>query len=472
VNEDPTSWGLVEVSDRIREGAVTSEAVTRAILDRIAADDGRLHSFLLVTADEAVTAARRADDEIARGHWRGRLHGVPIAIKDNIRMAGHRTTGGMAFLGDTRSSRDAAVVARLRDAGAVIVGKTHLTDAATTVHHPAFPRPVNPWRDDLWTGVSSSGSAVAVAAGFCYAALGTDTSGSIRLPASATNLTGIKPTTGRVSAAGIMAMSPSLDTVGPIARDIADAAAVLQVISGADPDDPVTLGRAPLADLAGAARDVDGLVVGIDWGHATAGVESPIVEALRTMLSTLSDLGARTLEIEFPRVADDVAEASVVVAAEAGLSHAHDFPARADRYGPVPLALLRAAAGLDASTVTRGYLARDRVRARVSALFDEIDLLLLPVLPRTLPTWDEMQPPGENETAAAEALRPLLRYTHVVNLAGLPAAAFPAGFTNGAVPLGLQLVGGPFDEVAVVRAVAAFQRATDFHERRPSSSGL
>ena len=259
---------LLGISRRIRAGEVSSQDVTAALLERIARYDGTLHATLMVLGDAAMDEARAADAEIEAGNWRGPLHGVPVGIKDLLWTKGLPTTGGMDLLRDFLPQEDATVVERLRQAGAVIIAKLHMTEGATLNHHPAFARPVNPWSARHWTGVSSSGSGVATAAGLCFAAIGSDTGGSIRMPSAANNLTGIKPTWGRVSRHGLIHLAESLDHLGPMARSAGDAAAVLQAIAGADPRDPTCLAGPAPNYLAQMDKGVAGLSLGIDWSWA------------------------------------------------------------------------------------------------------------------------------------------------------------------------------------------------------------
>jgi amidase len=275
---------LLDISGRIRNREDSSAEVTAALLNQIARYDGTLHSTILVMADVAMEQARQADAEIAAGQWRGALHGVPIGIKDLLWIKGLPTTGGMELLRDFRSDEDSTVVERLKQAGAVLIAKLHMTEGAGLEHHAAFPRPVNPWSAAHWTGVSSSGSGVAVAAGFCFGAIGSDTGGSIRMPSSANNLTGIKPTWGRVSRHGLIHLCESLDHLGPMARSAADAAAVLQTIAGFDPRDTTSLSD-PVPDYLGQASEgVAGLTLGIDWQFAAGSMAPEIVQALQNAL--------------------------------------------------------------------------------------------------------------------------------------------------------------------------------------------
>ncbi|HEX8058904.1 MAG TPA: amidase, partial [Novosphingobium sp.] len=276
---------LLPVSERIRGGDLTSVEVTTALLDRIERYDGLLHSALIVLTDQAMEQARRADAEIAAGRWRGPLHGIPIGVKDLLWTKGLPTTGGMELLRDFRPEEDATVVARLKAAGAVIIAKLHMTEGATFNHHPVFERPVNPWSADHWTGVSSSGSGVAPAAGFCFGAIGSDTGGSIRMPSAANNLTGIKPTWGRVSRHGLIHLAESLDHLGPMARSAADAAAILQAIAGWDVKDMTSLSD-PVPDYLAQMDDgIAGLTLGIDWDFAARDMAPEIVASLETTLA-------------------------------------------------------------------------------------------------------------------------------------------------------------------------------------------
>jgi amidase len=457
--------GLLEVSERIRRRELTSEAVTRALLERIERFEGRLNSILLLLAECALAEARRADAEIAAGFWRGPLHGVPIGVKDLLWMEGLPTTGGMEILKDFRPTTDATVVKRLRRAGAVLIAKLHMTEGATLAHHPSLPRPVNPWSAPHWTGVSSSGSGVAPAAGFCYGAIGTDTGGSIRMPSSANNLSGIKPTWGRVSRHGLIHLSESFDHIGPMARSAADAAAILQAIAGADPDDPTALPE-PVPDyLAEQGRSVAGLVIGVDWEFATGGLPQEIADAVRHAAEVFTDLGAQVRPISFPT--NDAAETMAIMArmqAEVGAAHAEHFPAKADRYGPRLRTMLERGSGLDVGAVVRGIRARARFVGRLHATFREVDLILTPGLGQVLPTWDEIDAYGDDIAALGATL---MRFTMPYNASGVPTISLPGGFTAGGLPIGIQLAGWRLAEPLLVRAGCAFQRVTDFHVRRP-----
>jgi amidase len=464
VSEDLCNLGLLEVSGRIRRRELSAEAVTRATLSRIERHEPALNSIMMLLADDALDAARRADAEIAAGFWRGPLHGVPIGIKDLLWTKGLPTTGGMEILKDFRPTQDATVVARLKRAGAVLIAKLHMTEGAGYDHHPVFPRPSNPWSATHWTGVSSSGSGVAVAAGFCFGAIGSDTGGSIRMPCSANNLTGIKPTWGRVSRHGVIALVESFDHIGPMARSAADAAAMLQAIAGADPRDPTALSE-PVPDyLSSLHGGVSDLVVGVDWTYATEGVDAPVAAAVHDAADVLSDLGAQVREVRFPWDPDQAAGSMAVFAAELAVAHADHFPQKADRYGPRLREMVQGADAFDAVAVARGYQARDRLAGPVRAIFREVDLLLTPGLGVVLPTWDEAIALGDDMAAMS---RTVLRFTAPFNVTGLPTISLPGGFTDEGLPIGVQLIGPALAEPVLIRAGAAFQSVTGFHTRRP-----
>lgn len=460
---EPHYESLLSISARIRSREISAEAVTRALLERIARHDTRLHSTLMVLNDSALAQARTADAEIAAGHWRGPLHGVPIGVKDLLWTKGLPTTGGMELLSDFRPAEDATVVARLIAAGAVIIAKLHMTEGATLDHHPAFARPVNPWSAEHWTGVSSSGSGVAPAAGFCFGAIGSDTGGSIRMPSAANNLTGIKPTWGRVSRHGLIHLSESLDHLGPMARSAGDAAAILQVIAGSDPLDPTSLTDAVPDYLAQMGEGVAGMTIGIDWDYAARDIAPEIVSSLEAALAFFEQLGMTVREVRFPWRPEDGAAMRPLMGAEIAAAHADYFPAQADRYGPWLRAALEAYDRMDSMAVAQAYIARDRFRGHLRRFFEEVDFVLLPALGTPLPRWSEMD---------AIAPEELMRFTSPFNLGGIPTISLPAGFSAEGVPIGIQLGGRWLAEPELIRAGAAFQTVTDFHLRHPDLETL
>lgn len=460
---------LLSVSGRIRKGELTSIEVTAALLERIARHDGRLHSALIVPGDAAMEQARQADAEIAAGQWRGPLHGIPIGVKDLLWTKGLPTTGGMELLRDFLPEEDATVVARLKQAGAVIIAKLHMTEGATFNHHPVFERPVNPWSADHWTGVSSSGSGVAPAAGFCFGAIGSDTGGSIRMPSAANNLTGIKPTWGRVSRHGLIHLAESLDHLGPMARSAADAAAILQAIAGWDAKDTTSLSD-PVPDyLAQMDGGVSGLTLGIDWDFAARGMAPEIVASLETTLAVLERLGVRVREVRFPWEDEEMADSRTLFGAELALAHEAWFPAQTERYGTWLRGTLQMVGQVRGVDVARGHMLRERYRGRLRALFGEIDLVLVPGLGKPLPTWAELEPMAQGEVPMDPDL---MRFTSPFNLSGSPTISLPAGFGPTGLPIGIQLAGAWLSEPALIRAGVAFQKVTDFHSRHPDLDAI
>jgi amidase len=459
---------LLSVSDRIRRGELSSAEVTAELLRRIALLDGRLHSTLMVLVDEAMADARKADAEIAAGQWRGPLHGIPVGVKDLLWTRGLPTTGGMDVLRDFRPEEDATVVARLREAGAVIIAKLHMTEGATFNHHPVFERPVNPWSTAHWTGVSSSGSGVAPAAGFCFGAIGSDTGGSIRMPSAANNLTGIKPTWGRVSRHGLIHLAESLDHLGPMARSAGDAAAILQAIAGWDPKDTTSLSD-PVPDyVAQMDGGVAGLSLGVDWRFAASGMADEIVTSLENTRAVLERLGMKVREVEFPWDEEEMADSRTLFGAEIALAHEAWFPEQADRYGNWLRKTLGEVGHVRGVDVARGHMVRERYRGRLRAMFAEVDMLLVPALGKPLPTWEEMEPMAQGE---APMDMDLMRFTSPFNLSGSPTITLPAGVDTNGLPLGIQLAGPWLAEPALIRAGVAFQKATEFHERHPALAG-
>jgi amidase len=454
---------LLSVSERIHRGEISAAAVTAALLDRIARHDGRLHSTLLVL-DDAMEQARRADAEIAVGRWRGPLHGIPVGVKDLLWTEGLPTTAGMDVLRDFRPKEDSTVVARLRDAGAVIIAKLHMTEGATFNHHPTFPRPVNPWSAEHWTGASSSGSGVAPAAGFCFGAIGSDTGGSIRMPSAANNLTGIKPTWGRVSRHGLIHLAESLDHLGPMARSAGDAAAILQAIAGWDPNDTTSL-HDPVPDyLAQKDEGVAGLTLGIDWTFAARGMADEIVASLENARAVLERLGMKVREVTFPWDDKEMGDSRTLFGAEIALAHEAWFPEHAERYGKWLRNTLQDVAHIKGVDVARGHMLRERYRGRLRAMFADVDMLLVPGLGKPLPTWEVMEPMGQGDVPFD---LDLMRFTSPFNLAGTPTISLPAGLDAAGLPLGIQLAGPWLAEPALIRAGVAFQKETDFHLRHP-----
>jgi amidase len=457
--------GLIDVGRRIRSRQFSSVDVTQAVLERIALLDDELRSFATVTPEMALEAARDADREIARGSYRGPLHGVPIAVKDLCHTKGIATAAGMALYENFVPDRDATVVSRLKAAGAVLIGKLQMTEGAFSAHHPSIKPPVNPWSAAHWTGVSSSGSGVATAAGLCYGSLGTDTLGSIRFPSTMNGITGLKPTWGRVSRAGVFALAESMDHVGPMARSAIDAAALLGAIAGLDPDDPTAVQDSVPDYLAGIDGGVRGLRVGIDRKLIAANVDKDMTRITDDAGAILSQLGAELHDVAFPSPDQVARDAVLLCAVEAAVAHESTFPARAGEYGPTLTGLLEMGRKADGLTLAKIVQRRAYFSGRLAALFREIDLLLMPALNTAAPTLAYLAERANDP----EARIARVRFTAPFDMSGSPSLTLPGGETKDGMPIGFQIVGRHLEEALILRAGHAFQQVTQWHARRPGS---
>jgi aspartyl-tRNA(Asn)/glutamyl-tRNA(Gln) amidotransferase subunit A len=460
---------VAELSRLIATKEISPVEVVRAHVDRIAALDARLRCFVTVTADAALEAARAAEGELAAGSSRGPLHGVPFALKDLFDTAGVRTTGGSKILAERVPTEDATVVRRLAAGGAISLGKLTMHEFAygpegINVHYGTS---LNPWStaEERIPGGSSSGSGVAVAAGLVPLALGSDTGGSIRIPASLCGITGLKPTYGRVSRAGVLPLSWSMDHAGPMTRSAMDAALVLRVLAGYDPADATT-SVLPVPNYAAAlSGDVKGLRVGVLRAGFMDAAVPDVAATVEGAVKTLESLGARVDEVSLEHVGSVAAGSMAIVAAEALAYHAEWVRTRPGDYQPDVIERLRAGVFVSGVHYVRAQQARALVRRAVDAALARRDVLVSPATPIAATRL------GENEVAAGQGTidvrSSLLRFTRPFNFTGHPACALPCGFTPDGLPVGLQIVGRPFDEATVLRVADAYQRATNWHTRRP-----
>ncbi|MGD9536147.1 MAG: amidase [Alphaproteobacteria bacterium] len=463
-SSDLAYLGLAELGQAIKARKVSPVEATRATLDRIGKLDGKLHSYVTLMAESAEREARAAEEAIGKGDYRGPLHGVPVGIKDLCDAAGVATMAGMPRInGKNIASKDSTVVARLRAAGAVVLGKLELTEGAVAHHHPDVKPPVNPHNADYWSGASSSGSGVATAAGLCYGSLGSDTGGSIRFPSFANGVTGIKPSWGRVSRARVAKLAPSLDHVGPMTRSAADAGAVLGAIAGADPDDPTTL-RAPVPDyLAEVGKSVKGLRVGFDEAYASTNVDPLIVQAVRDAVALFKNAGAEIRPIKFPNTAAVVQAWFPICGAEAAVVHEKTYPSRKAEFGPGLSDMADAGHKTSGMDYAKAHEVRLIFRGQLDVLFEEVDIVVSPAWMRQNLTNKEFDVFGEKETDWPE----LIRFTSPLDIGGVPTISLPAGFNKDGAPYGFQLIARHLNEPVLVRAGDAYQRETDWHKRRP-----
>jgi aspartyl-tRNA(Asn)/glutamyl-tRNA(Gln) amidotransferase subunit A len=460
---------LRDLARMIATKEVSPVEVTRDHLERITARDSTLKSFITVCADEALEAARQAEADLVAGRLRGPLHGVPLGLKDLFNTAGVKTTGGSKILADSVPAADATVVARLKDAGAVVLGKLNMHEFAYGPEgiNAHYGNARNPWdaaRSRI-AGGSSSGSGVAVAAGLAPLALGSDTGGSIRIPAALCGITGLKPTYGRASRAGALPLSWSMDHVGPMARSAADCALALRPMAGYDPADATT-SVLPVPDYTAALTgDIKGLRVGVLRRFFLESAMPEVRAAVEQAITTLQGLGAVVDDAELPSVGVVGVASFAIVASEALAYHAEWLRTRAADYQPDVGERLRMGAFVSGLHYVRAQQARALVRDEVDAALAKRDVLLAPTTPLTATV------PGENEATLgdgpSDVRSALIRLTRPFNFSGHPACSVPCGFSAAGLPIGLQLVGRPFDEATVLRAADAYQRATDWHTRRP-----
>jgi amidase len=436
--------------------------LTRSMLSRIERLDPRLGAYALVTPEVAMAQAREAETLLMQHRILGPLHGVPIGLKDLCHTKGIRTMAGMPLYRDFVPKADGTVVKRLREAGTVLLGKLQMTEAAFADHHPDVRVPVNPWHPAHWSGASSSGSGVGLAAGLCFAAIGTDTGGSIRFPAAANGVTGLKPTWARVPVHGAFELAASLDHIGPMARSAADCGAMLGIIAGADVHDPVAL-RDPVPDyLAGDATQLGDLRIGFDPDYSS-GLDDTMRTAVDGAAEVLRALGAEFRHVRFPDPADAIADWPVACAAETAVAHEATFPARREAYGPGLAGLLDLGRSVSGVELQKVWLRRRAFAGRVTALFEGIDLLLIPAQTMASPTTAQMATLGSDPEGFAK----LVRFTAPFDMSGHPTITLPAGFTRQGTPVAVQLVSARLGEALLVRAGRAFQRETDWHRRQP-----
>jgi len=449
-----------EAAAALRARRISSVELTGAAIARVEALDGTLVAFIARTLDGARDDAKRADDELARGIDRGPFHGIPVALKDLYDAAGVATTAGSRILADNIAKTDGAVTARLRAGGAVLLGKTNLHEWAygVTNQNPHFGHAKNPWDTTRIPGGSSGGSAIAVATGMAALSPGSDTGGSIRIPAALCGIAGLKPTYGRISLRGVVPPAWSLDHAGPLARTVRDLAIAIAQLAGYDAADP-TSADVPvddyLADLEGGAK---ALRVLVPANHFFEAVDPEVDAAVREAARTLASLGARVEERPLPQVELLVAQGPIIQS-EAAAYHRDHIRERPSDIGADVLERLRLAEKVTSVDLALARRDRDIVRRAWSELLREFDVILTP-------TTRIAAPEREGQDAVAAARR-LTANTAPFNLTGLPALSVPCGFTRNGLPIGLQLAAGPWREAVLLRAARAYERATQWHERHP-----
>src|SRR6266571_3491351 len=455
-----TQLSLGEASEVIRSRKISPVELTQACLSRIDRLNGKLNAFITVTADSALAQARAAEGEIQRGNWKGPLHGVPIALKDLFDTAGVRTTAASGLFKDRIPAQDAEVVRRLKGAGAVLLGKLNMHEFAYGGSSViSYYGPVhNLWSLDHMAGGSSSGSAVAMAAGLCYGSVGSDTGGSIRQPSAYCGTVGLKPTYGRVSTRGVIPLSWLYDHIGPMTRSVADAATMLQVLAGFDPEDTNSADQ-PVPDYTAALRQNGGLRVGVPRAYFYEGLHPDIESAMNTALAVIGKLALSVRDIEMPASND-----TTILRAEAYAYHAENGKKSPELYQPETLKRIRAGEDVTIATYIQARRQVDQYRRAIRKVFETVDLLVTPTTPAPPFTISELLADMDN-LRTKEILT--LRNTRPFNILGLPSISVPCGFTRAGLPIGMQISGAPWAEANVLRMAHAYEQQTDWHTRRP-----
>jgi aspartyl-tRNA(Asn)/glutamyl-tRNA(Gln) amidotransferase subunit A len=455
-----------ELGARIRGRELSPVDVVEEVLARVGRS-ASLNAFITVTAEAARAQAKEAEREIAAGRHRGPLHGIPISLKDLIDTRGIRTTCGSRILADRVPRRDATVAARLREAGAILIGKAALHEFAygVTTNNPHFGPTRNPWNLECIPGGSSGGSAAAVAAGLGPVSIGTDTGGSIRIPAALCGIVGLKPSYGRVSRHGVQPLAWTLDHVGPLTRSVEDAALVLQAVAGPDPRDPTTQGQSVPDFTEALRRPVQGLAVGVLADDYHQVLAEDVRTAYEAALGVLRKLGLRLENVRFPRPAEAGAAQTAIIMSEAASVHERWLRDRPDEYGADTRARLQRGQFLTATQYLRAQRVRALILEEVANLFRSYAALVVPTTPCVAPRI------SQETTLIGDTPRDvrdmLTRMTRLLNFTGLPAISVPCGVGAGDLPVGLQIIGRPMDEATVLAIAHAFERATPWHARRP-----
>jgi aspartyl-tRNA(Asn)/glutamyl-tRNA(Gln) amidotransferase subunit A len=461
---DLSRISIKEAADSIARRQISSVELLSVTMARLKETEPFVHAYVTLMEASAKREAEAADREIAGGHHRGPLHGIPIGIKDLCLTQGVLTQAGSRLKEGFIPDSDSTVVTRLKEAGAVIVGKTVTHEFA---YGQDVPPTRNAWDIRCYPGGSSAGSGVAVAVGSAFGAIGTDTGGSIRVPASVNGVVGLKPTYGRVSKHGVFPMSPSLDTVGPLTRTAEDCALMLSAIAGHDPLDPCSV-RAPVRDYAAGIGDgVRGLRLGLDrhyffYEHVSDEVRAATEEAIEQLRS----LGAEIVEVEIPQLEFAPHAGMAVLTADTSEWHKRLLRTRGGEYNPAVRVMLELGELAQAAQYVHGERARAAIRTGVRSAFEQhrLNCLVGPTLPTTT------MPLAEHSTNLAgdnTTLSPFLHHCFLGNVIGIPALSFPCGFSASQLPIGLQLYGRPFDEETMLRIAHAYQQVTDWHTRRP-----
>ncbi|WP_437773367.1 amidase [Arthrobacter sp. KNU40] len=452
---------IVELARSYRSRDLNAVEVTEALLNRIDRVNPDLGAYEHVAWDLAMRQAHDAERELARGLDRGPLHGVPIAFKDIFFSDLMPTTAGMIQVPRSWRTGTSTVLQRALTAGAVVLGTVVTTEGVFSDYNPQHRAPRNPWDIDRWPGASSSGPGIAVASGLAFGAWGSDTGGSIRFPAAALGVTGLKPTWGRVSRFGVAPLAPSLDHVGPLAKTAADVKVMLGAVEGYDPLDP-TSSRFPPSSSSIRSRDLRGLRVGIDPNYV-AGVSAESEQAIHMVLNALTNLGCNLVEIQMPDHSRAQDAWDVIVAVEAAAGHANHFRKYSDQYGRVLADLIRSGLSQSAQSVTDAEMIRTEYKLSLADVFGTVDVCICPVL------WDDLPSVSEWGRLMSARTDTITKFTSPFNLAGTPTITIPVGLGADGLPRSAQLLGGQNQECLLIEVATAVQSVTDWHRHRPAA---
>lgn|SRR5690625_241076 len=447
---------VLQVADLIEKKEISPVELTNTMLDYIEKSNEQTNAYISITADQARQSAQRAEQQIMDGLYKGVFHGVPLALKDNIYHGGEVTTMASKIHRDFVSEHDATVVAQLRDAGAVFTGKLNMHEYAWGIDNdsPHFGAVHNPWNPKRVPGGSSGGSGAAVAAHSSYISLGTDTAGSIRIPSAACGIVGLKPTHGRVSKFGVYPLAWTLDHVGPMAKTVADAAALMEVIAGFDPNDPTSANVPAGGYLEALSGDVKGLRIGIIEDYFFHNVDSGIEKLIRERLQDLENEGAEVVSLSLPALRYAEWAELAVSLVEAATIHHRDLVKRADDFGNDIRFLFELGELFSGIDYLQGQQVRRALKLQFAEAFDDVDVILAPVMPCQVPDIGVETVDINGQTL--DFIMEGIRFTGPSNLTGLPALSVPAGMSDG-MPIGLQLIGDAFDEATILNVAYAIE---------------
>jgi amidase len=459
---------IAEVATLIRNGKITSLQLTQLMLERIAALDNRYNSFITVMAEQSIASAIAMDNELASGRYRGPLHGIPVGLKDIVYTSNAPTTAGHLFKADFIPNYNAAVVDKLTAAGAVIIGKQNLTEGAMCGYNNTTKIARNPWGQDLWTGLSSSGSAIALAAGFCFGSVASDTGGSIRFPSLANGVTGLKPTFGLVSCYGVQPLSVSMDHIGTMGRSVMDAAILLDAIADLHEMEYTSLNGKPVSITASINERINGLKIGIDRGYNSRGVDVSLTAAINNAVEQLEAMGALIVPFTMPGNNEERLNAWFTICAKEALaSNKGTWPSMKNEYGKNYASLLEMGESFSEEQYKKAKLFQQQFTEDFRALLQNFDAVVMPAGGMAAGVTDALWR-GRDSVLAELGDKLYMHFALVANLAGIPALTLPCGKAeNGFPPPALQLMGGPLCEPVICRIAHAYEQAAGWNKQHP-----